>query len=97
MNKNFKKHFILFAVMTVMMIFAFVMPASAEGYCPAMNGEGYHESANFRYETYKSTCEDMGYTEVWCDVCNEFLFIDSEKYTKMYVRKCATKTASSSR
>ena len=82
MNKNFKKHFILFAVMTVMMIFAFVMPASAEGYCPAMNGEGYHESANFRYETYKSTCEDMGYTEVWCDVCNEFLFIDSEKYTK---------------
>lgn len=73
MKKTLKKQFILFAVITVMMIFAFVLPASAEteNSCPVADGTGTsHNSLCVKEVVYPATCTQAGYViESYCEVC----------------------------
>ncbi len=62
---------ILLAVVAVMMIFALVMPASAEGVtCPGAEGGG-HLEIYFEYQVCEPTCTQRGYTIVTCSACND--------------------------
>ncbi len=74
MKKTFKKQFILLAVITVMMMLALVLPASAaENRCPAANG-GAHSSEFTEKVVYAPTCTQDGYSIMaYCTECKEIV------------------------
>ncbi len=74
MKKTFKKQFILLAVVTVMMMLALVLPASAaENRCPAANG-GAHSSEFTEKVVYAPTCTQDGYSIMaYCTECKEIV------------------------
>lgn len=71
MKKTFKKQLILFAVITVMMILALVMPASAEDLTPCPDGGANgHRPENIEVRRIDAICLQSGYTYKWCKACD---------------------------
>ncbi len=81
MKKTFKKQIILFAVIAVMMIFALVMPASAEDSvaCPGMNGGG-HLEVYLKDIVLEPTCTQHGYTRTICTYCNDAVVVAAKNF-----------------
>ncbi len=85
MKKTFKKQLILLAVVTVMMILALVMPASAEEEtqipCPGMNGGG-HLAYYLKDIVIEPTCTQRGYSKQICTYCNDQVVVEAYKFTE---------------
>lgn len=85
MKKTFKKQIILLAVIAVMMMLAFVMPASAEGEaqipCPGASGGG-HLEYYLKDIVIDPTCTQRGYSKQICTYCNDAVVVEAYKFTE---------------
>ncbi|MBE6775190.1 MAG: hypothetical protein E7543_03260 [Ruminococcaceae bacterium] len=85
MKKTFKKQIILLAVIAVMMIFALVMPASAEEEvqipCPGIPGGGHLEHY-LDDIVIEPSCTQRGYSKQICTYCNDEVVVKAYKFTE---------------